>query len=140
MKGADVSEFVDKFCYERKDQYEFTYIGRCNVPFHKCTKRVEPIFGSALAKEMCQYDVCINGTKQDPGPNSVIEPIACGIPTYVRKEGGGAPEFAGADHVFDDFESLKTILLSKSFTPNSRKFVTWQDYVKQYIAFCDKIV
>lgn len=128
MKGQEYAEWLDDFVSKNSKEYTYSYIGRTRAKLKHSTV-VSPLDGSRLAEEMSKYDVCINATKHDPGPNSVIEPIACGLPTYVHKDGGGAVEFAGEDHVFSSEEELKTLLLNKKFTSNKDDFLPWHDVI-----------
>jgi hypothetical protein len=93
-----------------------------------------------LGEELGKYDICVNATRFDPGPNSVIEPICCGLPTYVHVDGGGAVEFAGNDHTFSSTDELQRILLNKNFVANDAvNFLPWQDVVKLYVDFIKTI-
>jgi len=116
MKGFDVYNLLDDWLSLSKD-FTFTYIGRERGTF-KNTRVINPLFGKALGEELGKYDVYISASRFDPGPNHIIESLSCEIPTYVHRDGGGCVEFAGKDHVYDDFEGLLNILLSKSYSRN----------------------
>ena len=131
LKGQDVTEWLDDFVSKNED-FTFTFIGRTKANL-KHSRHVQPLFGQSLGDELSRYDVCINATRFDPGPNSVIEPVTCGIPTYVHCDGGGAVEFAGADHTFATLDELESLLLRKKFEANSIIFDTWQDMIKKYV-------
>lgn len=130
LKGADYTEWLDKFV-GTNDDFTFTFIGRTNTPNSQNLIHVPPLDGVDLGKKLGQYDVCVNATRFDPGPNSVIEPISCKLPTFVHVDGGGAPEFAGQDHVFKNFLQLEEILLSKSFKHNKTSFTSWDTTMEQ---------
>jgi hypothetical protein len=138
LKGQDYAEWIDEFVGKHPDKYSFTYIGRTKANF-KNSSLIPPMFGEALGKELGKYDVCINASRFDPGPNSVIEPIACGLPTYVHKDGGGAVEFAGTDHVFSTFDELEALLLGNKFVANSTHFDDWNICVDQYVKFAESL-
>lgn len=138
MKGKDVNDWLDDFVGRHPTDYAFTYVGRTQSQFKHST-HVKPIYGSALAQELGKHDVCINATRFDPGPNSVIEPITCGLPTFVHHDGGGAVEFAGEDHVFNNVTDLEKLLLSKHFAPNTTKFAPWLDTIKSYVDFLAQV-
>lgn len=116
MKSQGVNEWLDDFVGNNSD-FTFTYIGRTKTDF-KNSKHIQPLFGKALGEELGKYDVCINGSYQDPFPNSCIEILSCKIPLYVMKNGGGATEAAGLDHNFETFDELEKILLKKEFMMN----------------------
>lgn len=137
LKGQDVVEWLDEFVGMNAERYTYTYIGRTKVRLRN-SKLIAPLYGKALGEELGRYDVCINATRFDPGPNSVLEPIACEIPTYVHVDGGGAVEFAGSDHAFSNTKELEMIVLGEhelnSFVPSE-----WRNVVKEYVDFVRSI-
>tara|TARA_Y100000310_G_scaffold345397_1_gene464454 strand:- start:1606 stop:2511 length:906 start_codon:yes stop_codon:yes gene_type:complete len=130
MKGFDVYEAIDDFV-GNNDGYTFTYIGRENGTFSH-TNIIEPLFGRELGAELGRYDVYVTGSRFDPGPNHVLESIACNIPTYALASGGGACEMVGPDHVFDSIENLLEILRIKDFKHNSTRTQNWQACISAY--------
>lgn len=133
-KGFDIYEKIDEFVKYNKD-YTFTYIGRHRGTFSNSTTVIQPIHGKKLGEELGRYDVYISGSRWDPGPNHVSESIACGLPTYVHEDGGGAVEFAGLSHSYEDWEELEKILLDKKFSLNSTEFSDWDVCIKKYEDF-----
>jgi hypothetical protein len=138
LKGQDVTEWLDCFVGKHHEDYTFTFVGRTKASLQN-SKHIQPLFGVALGEELGKYDVCINGSKFDPGPNSVIEPITCGLPTYVHSDGGGAVEFAGPEHTFHNFEELENLLLNKNFTPNLAQFQSWKISIQNYVDFIKNV-
>jgi hypothetical protein len=134
-KGFDVYEWLDQFVVTNPS-FTFTYIGRERGTF-KNTRIVAPLFGQALGDELAKHDVYVSGSRFDPGPNHIIEAIACGLPTYAHVDGGGAVEFAGDDHTFDSIQMLEALLLRKQFSPNSVQFCDWRECIRRY---CDAII
>ncbi len=108
LKGADIYAFLDDWVEDNQD-YTFTYIGRPTSQF-KNTNLIPPLSGADLGKELSRYDVYVSGSRFDPGPNHIIESIACEIPTLVHMDGGGACEFAGISHVYYDTVSLVSMI------------------------------
>ena len=138
LKGFDIYEALDKFVKDN-NEFTFSYIGRHRNTF-KNTNIVDPLFGEKLGLELSKYDVYISGSRYDPGPNHILESIACEIPTYVYKEGGGCIEFAGKDHVFKSFKDLKLLLLSKDFRQNSKSLLyDWRNCIYQVSNFLEKV-
>ena len=135
LKGFDIYDKLDEFVRERSNEFSFTYIGRHRNTFSRTTKIIEPLYGKALGDELGKYDVYISASRHDPGPNHVIEPIMCELPTYVHKDGGGSVEFAGLDHAYQSWDDLKNLLVAKKFTKNSTSFQDWDSCVKQYEEF-----
>ena len=130
LKGFDAYEFLD--CMAGKDQIEFTYIGRHRDTFSN-TRCIDPCSGHELANRLKGHDVYISGSRFDPGPNHVLEAIACGLPTYVHKDGGGAVEFAGTSHTFGNLSELENLILSNSFSKNGYQPITWDESIQAYL-------
>ncbi len=134
LKGFDIYESLDRFVKEYSDLFTFTYIGR-ELGTFKSTNIVAPLFGEELGRELSKYDVYISGSRWDPGPNHILESIACQIPTYAYVDGGGSVEFVGENHTFDKVLDLLTMLKTKSFKKNKMKVQSWHDCIKQYDNF-----
>ena len=139
MKGQDFVEWTDEFVGMHSDEFTFTFIGRTKAELKHST-HIRPLSGQRLGEEIGTYDICINASRFDPGPNSVIEPITCGLPTYVHGDGGGGVEFAGEDHVFSSFNELERLLLGKKFKQNTTNFKPWKQCITEYTAFLQSIV
>jgi glycosyltransferase involved in cell wall biosynthesis len=127
LKGADVYSFLDELV-GRDSSFSFTYIGRTKQKF-KNTHVVEPLSGKDLGDCLGKYDVYVSGSRFDPGPNHIIESLACGLPTFAFVDGGGACEFAGSRHVFYDQNSLLHCLRNyQEIGKNDSKLpVSWGD-------------
>jgi glycosyltransferase involved in cell wall biosynthesis len=128
LKGFDIYEKLDYWVKENPE-FEFTYIGRERGTF-KNSKVIPPLFGKELGDELRKHDVYISASRNDPGPNHIIESISCGLPTYVHKNGGGCIEFAGDDFMYNDWEDLEKVLLRKKFIVNQTKFDSWQGCIQ----------
>ena len=113
MKGFDFYEMLDK---NVSIDYNFKYVGRDRGTFSN-TRVIRPLMGPLLAKELSSCDVYVSASRNDPGPNHILEALSCGLPTYVHVDGGGCVEFAGADHAFSSLEQLLEMI--KSPTPNT---------------------
>jgi len=133
LKGFDIYEAIDLFV-ENNSDYTFTYIGRHRNTFRN-TRIIEPLFGRSLGTELSKYDVYISASRYDPGPNHVLESLACNIPTYTHLEGGGCVEFSGKDHIFKDYKDLEKMLIKKNFTNNSFNFYSWKDCITLFNKF-----
>ena len=140
LKGADIYEKIDEFVKANSDRFEFTYIGRHRCRFTRSTKVIQPLFGDDLGEELRKHDVYVSASYADPGPNHILEAISSGLPTYVHKAGGGCVEFAGQDHVFNDWSALEKILLSGDYKPNDQTIIRpWRDCVKETLDFVSSI-
>ena len=135
LKGFDIYEKIDNYLATNKD-YTFTYIGRHNAKFHN-TKHIKPMWGKELGAQLGLYNAYISASRFDPGPNHILESLACELPTYVHRDGGGCIEFAGSDHVFKNWEELQNLLDRRKFVKNANaiKLTSWKDCVEQYIDF-----
>ena len=109
MKGADIYEEIDRFVGENPDRFAFTYIGRHKCDF-KHTNVVRPLSGKALGEELGKHDVYVSASRFDPGPNHILEALACGLKTFVHEDGGGCVEFAGQSHAYPSWDRLKELL------------------------------
>lgn len=138
-KGFDIYDKLDNFVKEHPE-FKFTYIGRERGTFRNTTI-VKPLSGEKLANALGQNDVYISGSRFDPGPNHVIEAIACGLPTYVHVEGGGAIEFAGKDHVYSSWDELEKLLLSKKFKSNKtvNQITDWSKPMDETMKFIESL-
>jgi glycosyltransferase involved in cell wall biosynthesis len=138
LKGFDVYDFLDNLVKEH-DHLTFTYIGRDRGTFQN-TNVIAPMFGKSLGDELGRYDVYVSGSRYDPGPNHILESLACEIPTYVHKDGGGAVEFAGDDHVYHSLNELKEMILERSFALNKFQLSGWDDCVNKYITLLENTI
>ena len=129
MKGFDVYEAIDKFIKNRN--FTFTYIGR-DLGTFKNTSVLSPLCGVALGEQLSKYDVYISGSLYDPGPNHILESIACGLPTYAIQNGGGASEFVGNDHTYSDIHELFKILETGNFSKNKLYVGSWKSCIEKY--------
>lgn len=137
MKGFDYYEKLDALAGREPDRFTFTYIGRERGTF-KHTHVVAPLFGSALGDKLGMYDAYVSASRFDPGPNHILEALACGIPTFVFKDGGGCIEFAGESHVFHDMEDLLCHL--EDLLPNDAfELPTWAASCQAYVDFIEQI-
>ena len=130
LKGFDAYEFLDYLA--GKGLIDFTYIGRHRNSFQNANI-IPPTSGKDLADNLACHDIYISGSRFDPGPNHVLEAIACGLPTYVHCDGGGAVEFAGKSHTFSNLIELEAILLKEDYEKNLYKPQSWDACIKQYL-------
>lgn len=138
-KGDELHLFLDSFA-DKYDGYIFVYIGRTNINFKgKNTEHIQPICGEALFQKLKECDVYINGSQNDPAPNSILEALACGLPTYVPFFGGGSLDLIYHDesHIWNSYDDLEKILLSKKYDQNKfKRLRTWKECVEE---FCEMI-
>ena len=130
LKGFDIYESLDDYVGTNKD-FTFTYIGRHRDTF-KNSRIVSPLFGNALGEELGKYDVYISASRFDPGPNHILESLACEIPTLSLKIGGGACEFTSEQNTYKNFSELVQILESKNFDYSSGvELRSWKECMDQ---------
>ena len=142
MKGFDIYEQLDEFVGKNPDKFAFTYIGRDRRTF-KHTNVVRPLFGKKLGEELGKHDVYVSASRFDPGPNHILEALACGLPTYVHEDGGGCVEFVGVPNAFYSFDQLKQILQATDpsnphvFPYNAVVPAEWPTCIREYIDFLE---
>jgi glycosyltransferase involved in cell wall biosynthesis len=138
-KGLEIYKQIDKFVGENPNHFSFTYIGRLKEQL-KNSIMIGPLSGEDLWKELSNHDIGVNASVFDPFPNTTLELIACGLPTYVDINGGGSVECAGIDHTFSSWEELKNILwfthIGRIMELNKYKPISWEESIKKY---CDSI-
>ena len=138
MKGQDIYEKIDDWVGKNSD-YDFTYIGRTKAKL-KNTTIINPTFGIDLGKALTDHDVYISASRFDPGPNHIIESLACEIPTYAHSESGGAAEMVGLDHIYQNFDDLIKLFEAKAFKNNSVfKPSSWEECMDQYFYHIKKL-
>lgn len=133
FKGHDVHAWLDDFVGKHSDRFTYTFVGRHSNDF-KNTVQVMPLWGEQLGREIAKYDISITGTVSDPGPNTVIESITCGLPTYAHVRGGGAVEFVGQDHTYSNADELEKLLLGEKFELNKTTFADWTSCINKYLS------
>lgn len=148
LKGFDVYDAIDRHASECQD-IVFEYIGRDRGSFKgRNTHVIAPLHGAALGIQLgtvtCDQNVYVSGSRFDPGPNHVLESLACGYPTWVHNFSGGGVEFAGSDHMFGSIEELLELLKLENrqrlLTPNAFVPIDWETCVKHYCDFIDQII
>jgi glycosyltransferase involved in cell wall biosynthesis len=75
------------------DRFEFTFVGNASVPFDRI-RNIPAVPSAALAQILCQHDIYITASQNDPCSNALIEAMACGLPVLYRND-GGHPELVG---------------------------------------------
>ena len=133
MKGFDIYDMLDELCGTRDDM-TFTYIGRERGTF-KNTTIIPPLFGENLATQLGKYDVYVSASRFDPGPNHILESIACNIPTFAFCDGGGACEFVGDEFIFNSFDDLIVKLDEKNYNNNRMEIDTWKSCMEKISAY-----
>lgn len=138
MKGADITQELDRFVGENSDRFSFTFIGRTQVRLKNST-HVPPLHGKRLGEELGKHDVYVSASRFDPGPNHVLEGLSCGLPTFVHKDGGGCVEFAGSEGVYSSWEELKQRLLSGNFPKSHPPIQDWNTCIQSYVSFLSRL-
>jgi hypothetical protein len=130
MKGFDVYEKLDEYVGKNSNKYTFTYIGR-DLGTFKNTNVIAPLFGKSLGEELSTYDLYVSASKFDPGPNHILESLACNLPTFVCKDGGGAVELAGNSNIFEKYSDLLDMIEDTSYVKNKfSSLCNWKTCVK----------
>ena len=131
LKGQDVYQMLDSWLAVN-NEFTFTYIGRTKATFNN-TQLIPPTFGRDLGEKLSKYDVYISASRHDPGPNHIIESLACEIPTFALSDSGGAVEMVGPDHVYRSFDELISMLKTGNYKKNAGLVPTnWEKCIDQY--------
>jgi glycosyltransferase involved in cell wall biosynthesis len=138
MKSGTLTWALADYAHRNPDHLQFTFIGRTKVTLFP-GQHIQPLHGQALGDELRRHDVYVSESLHDPGPNHILESIACGLPTYVHADGGGAVEFAGQDHTFRDWDELKAIIDNGQFRPNGLIPRSWEEFASDVFAFIDSV-
>jgi hypothetical protein len=139
LKGHDVYQKIDNWL-SKNDQFTFTYIGRSHGNLDRSTI-VPPTFGQDLGDKLSSYDVYISASRFDPGPNHIIESLACEIPTYAHSDSGGAVEMVGESHVYSSFDQLVRILESRDYKKNDGIYPDdWETCINKYFSKINEIL
>lgn len=106
-KGAPVYQWLDE--HLDWSRYEYTFIGRSPITFNNI-RMIAPLASTDLAQELRQHDLYITASRSDPCSNSLLEALACGLPTLYLNS-GGHPEIAGqAGLSFDEPGEIPALL------------------------------
>lgn len=141
LKGFDIYEEIDRWLETPAGQgFTFTYIGRDRKTF-KNTKVISPLFAKSLGEELGKYDVYVSASRFDPGPNHILESIACELPTFVHVDGGGAVEFAGETGLYSCFHELKERLENHFFpdVKSAEPINDWLTCIESYSKFIETV-
>jgi glycosyltransferase involved in cell wall biosynthesis len=139
MKGFDIYEKIDEFV-SKAPGFTFTYIGRDRGTLPN-TKIVAPLFGDELGSELGKYDIYVSASRFDPGPNHILESLACGIPTYAYIDGGGCLEMVGDKHVYSSFEELMSFILGGGIGENTQfGLSSWKECMEQCFSTIEDLV
>jgi len=91
MKGGDVYLWLDQnLDFSR---YEYTFVGRTKETFKNITV-IQPVASRPLADILRSHDIFVMASRNDCCSNSLIEALACGLPTVYHTSGGNG-ELAG---------------------------------------------
>ena len=137
-KGFEIYEKIDKFVKDNRD-FNFTYIGRERGTFEN-TNVVSPLFGAELGEELSKYGLYISASEYENCPNHILESLACDIPTYACSLGGASLKLVGEDHVFDNWDELQKIILSKEYIKNTYVPSSWEECMKEYFEFYEQVL
>lgn len=144
LKGFDFYEKLDRFAHEH-DEYVFHYIGRDRGTFKGKNTIVTPAchgeaLASALAEPRTSSEVYVTASRFDPGPNHVLEALSCGLRVLSHADGGGAVEFAGAEHTYSSFEQLQSMLANQyAIEKNAYVPLEWDACIDAYTKFMEDL-
>jgi glycosyltransferase involved in cell wall biosynthesis len=106
-KGLETYKWLDKNLDWTR--YEYTFIGRIKAEFLNI-KHIKPIDSSKIADHLKNSDIYITASRHDPCSNSLLEALACGLPSLYLDSGGHAELVQQAGMAFDSPDQIPDIL------------------------------
>ena len=132
-KGQRTFEWIDKNLDFEK--YEFNFIGRINSKFDNI-KVIPPLNSHYLSKYLRNSDIYVFASQNETCSNSLIEALACGLPTLFLDSGSNNElvKKGGISFKFDDEipNKLKEIIKKYSFYRNSISIENISEIAKKY--------
>lgn len=113
MKGHDVYKRLDLLLDQEPycDDFEFTYVG--NRPLgveYENARVVEPLSGDDLVAELQSHHAYVTASRNEAGPNHVLEGLQCGLP-MLYLDSGALPEYCHPYGVEFDLTNFEESLL-----------------------------
>jgi glycosyltransferase involved in cell wall biosynthesis len=91
-KGGDTLEWLDRNLDWKR--YEVTFVGQAARGFERI--RTEgPYDSHGVARTLCEHDLYLAPSRDDPCSNALLEALACGLPAAYL-DSGGHPELVGS--------------------------------------------
>ena len=108
-KGADVLAWLDREL--DPSLATLTFVGQSPQPFERI-RQVGPLDSHGVARLLCEHDVYLAASRDDPCSNALLEALACGLPAAYL-DSGGHPELVGEGGVpFRSAEDVPDALTS----------------------------
>ncbi len=139
-KGFDVYTYLDR--HLDFTRYSMTFVGNSPVPFANI--HLEPPKATAeLAQFLRRSDLYVTASRHESCSNSLLEALACRLPSVVIRSGGnpeilsqGGELFSDANDVIPAIEKVSANLMHYKENIPHRSIV---DVSREYVAFFEKV-
>lgn len=139
-KGFDLYHYLDENLDFNK--YSMIFVGNSPISF-KNIKYIKPVESYELANLLRESDIYINGSKNDPCSNSLIEALTCGLPAVALNDGGHPEILKKGGEVFNTFEEclIKIQLVKDNYEKyrNNISIPSIEEIFELYINFIKEI-
>ncbi len=106
-KGGPIYKWIERNL--DWDRFEYTFVGNASESFDRI-RHISAVPSEELADLLRQHDIFITASQNDPCSNSVIEALACGLPTLYLDDGGHPELVSYGGLPFDNEEQILTRL------------------------------
>jgi glycosyltransferase involved in cell wall biosynthesis len=90
-KGGSTYKWIEE--HLNWDMFDYTFVGNASESFHRIA-HIPPVDSTGLARILCQQDLLVTASENDPCSNAVIEALSCSLPVLYLND-GGHPELVG---------------------------------------------
>jgi glycosyltransferase involved in cell wall biosynthesis len=106
-KGLDTYQWLD--AHLDFSRIDYTFVGRIQTSFRNI-RHLDPMPSGPLADLLRQQDLYLTASRNDPCSNSLLEALACGLPTLYLNSGGHPELAARAGLPFDRPDEIPALL------------------------------
>ena len=139
-KGFDVYTYLDQ--HLDFTRYSMTFVGNSPVTFTNIHHE-PPKTTAELAQFLRRSDMYVSASRHESCSNSLLEALACGLPSVVIRSGGnpeilgrGGELFSGTNDVIPAIEKVSASLMQYKENITPRSIV---DVSREYVAFFEKV-
>ena len=140
LKGFNIYEYLDTHLDFKK--YQFIFLGNSKTKFKNIVS-FPPQISSVVASMLKGSDLFITASQHEPGSNSLIEALHCGLPAVARNS-GGHPELVGSGGVLFDgtkdvLNAIESVSSNLELFKSRIKVLNDAKTAELYYAFCTYI-
>lgn len=90
-------------------RFEMTFIGKSPISF-KNVRHLSPLASHELADEFRSHDICIFASEYEACSNTILEALACGLPTIARNSSSNPEVLGEGGELFDHAEEIPELI------------------------------